>query len=82
MVDDIKEDEYTEELLEEEVEDDEIRDSEEGVIKGYKGLEDVNCANCGNVLGDEEDVVEEEFDGRIRRFCSNICAENFEKKKK
>lgn len=82
MTDNIKEDVYTEEGLEEEVEDDEIRDSEEGFIEGYEGNEDVNCANCGKVLGDEEDVVEEEFDNKIRRFCSNRCAENFEKKKK
>lgn len=73
---------YSEEGREEKVDSDAIRPAEEGVMEGFEGQEDVKCAYCNKVLGDEDEVVEEEFDNKVRRFCSNRCAEGFASGKK
>lgn len=77
-----EEDVYSEEGLEEETESDAIRPAEEGVMEGYEGESEVKCAECNKVLVDQDDVVEQEIDGKIHRFCSDICAEKFAAGKK
>lgn len=71
-----EEDVYSEEGREEEVDSDAIRPAEEGFVEGYEGQEEVKCPECNEVLVDQ-DVVEEEINGKIHRFCSNRCAERF-----
>lgn len=70
---------YTEEGREELIEDeDEITDVDEGFMKGYEEEEKMSeCCQCGKVLGGE--VVEEEFDGDVLRFCSSKCASEYER---
>ena len=75
---DIYTDEGRQELLEE---GDEITDVEEGFMQGYeKGEKLTTCSECRKPL--ERDVIEEDFDGELFRFCSARCASYFEKKKK
>ena len=62
-------------------ENDEISEAEEGFMKGYD--EDVNpseCANCHELL-DDIAVHEEIINNKEYRFCSESCAEKFERKK-
>ena len=52
---------------------------EEAFMQGYEQGENVaKCANCKSVLVDNN-FVEEETDGKIFRFCSSKCAEDFHK---
>jgi len=70
---------YDDRPLEEAEESDEIDEVEEGFMKGYEEEGSMaECANCKKILTDE--VVEQELDGELRRFCSEECAEKFEKK--
>lgn len=65
-----------EELLED---DDEITDVEEGFMEGYAaGERTFACATCKKILDDN--LVEEEFDGKIYRFCSDQCAAKYEQR--
>lgn len=61
---------------------DEIDEVEEGFMKGYKeGARIAKCANCGSILSDDESkVVEHEHEGKMFRFCSSKCADEFEQK--
>lgn len=73
---------YTEtgrdELLDEE---DELTDVEEGFMEGYsKGEKTFTCANCHKMLN--ENVIEEEFDNNLMRFCSSACVDKYESKAK
>lgn len=43
----------------------------------FNKFDDIKCVNCVSILGDEEDVIEQEFDNCIRKFCSDKCAEEF-----
>ena len=59
---------------------DEIDDDEEGFMRGYESESDAAfCDNCKKVL--ERDHVEKDVKGDIFSFCSEECAEEFEKKK-
>ena len=69
---------YEEEAREEAEEDDEIDELEEGFMQGYDNDNLTDCANCKKIL--DGDVIEEELDGNLYRFCSEHCAEEFEKK--
>lgn len=76
-----EEDPYTEEGRGSAIDDDSLTDVDEGFMKGYE--EDslmTKCVNCGAIL--EEDIIEEEFDGDVYRFCSEDCATEFERKRK
>jgi len=63
-------------------EDDEIEDWEEGFMEGAEGRGELNCcAECGKNLGeDKENIIEREFNGEIKWFCSEEHAENYAKK--
>ncbi|MAG08124.1 hypothetical protein CMO89_01520 [Candidatus Woesearchaeota archaeon] len=75
-----EEDVYTEEGREKLVEDDEIEPGEEGFMKGAEGLgQDSKCRKCGKILKDE--FLEKEIDGELHRFCSDKCAEEYEREK-
>lgn len=79
---------YTEEGREKLVEDAEIEDWEQGFMEGAEERgEQGSCAYCGNLLGeDKTKVVEREFNGEIKWFCSaehaQKYAERLEKQKK
>ncbi len=70
------EDVYSEEGQEQLVADDEITDIEEGIMQGYN-QDEATCANCNKVLIDEN-IVEEDLEGKHFRFCCEDCARNFE----
>ena len=80
----MKEDEemnvYSNQAREELTDSDEINELEEGFMKGYEEeTSAAECADCHRILTDE--VVEEEFDGEVHRFCSEDCATKFEEKR-
>ena len=55
---------------------------EEGFVQGYEeGEHEAKCAECKVVLVDQ-DIIEEELDGHLYRFCSEECANAFETGKK
>ena len=70
---------YDNKPLEKAEESDEIDEIEEGFMKGYEEENSMaECANCNKILTD--DVVEQEIEGELHRFCSEECAQKFEKK--
>jgi len=73
---------YSEEGREKLAEDDEIDPSEQGFMEGAEERGKKNCcAECGKLLGeDEENIIEREFEGEIKWFCSEEHAENYAKK--
>lgn len=76
------EDVYTEEGREKLTEDDEISPGEEAFMEGAKETGELgNCATCGKPIGEaRESVIEKEIDGVLYWFCSNKCANKFNKK--
>ena len=78
------EDVYSEEGREKLVEDGEIEPSEAGFMEGAEGRGKKNsCAECGALISeDDENIVEREFDGEVKWFCSEEHAENYAKKHK
>lgn len=78
-LDNKEDDVYSEKAIEGKLEADEIDEVEEGFMKGYNEEESMaECANCGKILSDE--VVEEELDDHLFRFCCEDCARKFEEK--
>jgi len=73
---------YSEEGREKLEENDEVSPSEEGFMEGAEGRGKKNCcAECGKVLGEDE-IIEREFEGEMKWFCSEEHAENYIKKHK
>ena len=74
-----EEDVYSEEGREKLTEDDEMDEREAGFMEGAEGRGEMNCCTyCGKNLGeDEEGVVEREFDGEIKWFCSEEHAQKY-----
>ncbi len=71
---------YNEKSREELSDADELDPEEAGFMKGYD--EDSNpaeCANCEKVL--EEHFVEKQISEETYRFCSDECADKFERQK-
>ena len=65
---------------EELVDADEIDDDEEGFMKGYESESDAAfCDTCKKIL--TRTHVEKEINAEVYSFCSEECAENFERKK-
>ena len=81
---DLDEDIYTEEGRDLATEGDEISEVEAGFMEGYKeGAKIAKCSTCKKVLSDDpDDIVEEEINGDTYRFCSEKCAEVYNKKHK
>ncbi len=80
----MKEDEefnlYNEESREELSEADELDPEEAGFMQGYdEESNPAECATCKAVLG--KNFVEEQIKDETYRFCSEDCADKFEKKK-
>ena len=77
------EDVYTETGRHKLVEDGELDPAEEGFMEGAEGLgEDATCKQCKKVLGQDierEKVVAREINGKKEFFCSNECADKYEK---
>lgn len=70
--DDEEEQDYEEETFDE---------GEEGFMKGYEGEGNpVYCDKCHKLLNRE--FIEKEYKGESYKFCSEQCADEFEKKKR
>ena len=69
---------YDEKGREELLEGDEISPEEEGFMEGYENQDVARCAFCHAVLVDTK-VIERKINGKTYRFCSESCAEEFEK---
>jgi len=67
---------YTEEGREELEESGEIAPWEEGFSQGAVARGELStCAHCDTVLGGrEENIIEREYGGQVRLFCSEKCA--------
>ncbi len=74
-----EEDVYTEEGREELVDDDEIEPWEEGYVEGVKGNETLLCRQCKKVIQDYP--IERKLGHNICWFCSDECADKYERKK-
>jgi hypothetical protein len=75
---------YSEEGREKLAEDDQVEPFEEGFMEGAEGRGGKNCcAECGKLLGEEEkEIIEREFEGDMKWFCSEEHAEKYAKKHK
>lgn len=52
-------------------------------MKGYEEEDKLSeCQECAKVLKENEDIIETEFEDEIYNFCSEECAEKFERKHK
>ncbi len=73
---------YSEEGREKLEEDGEISPTEAGFMEGTEGRGKKNCcAECGKNLGeDDSNIIEREFNGEVKWFCSEEHAENYAKK--
>ena len=78
----LDEDIYTEEGREAAEDDDEISAEEAGFMEGYeKGEKLAKCKTCRKVISDDPDeVIEEEYNNQIYRFCSQKCVDAFNRK--
>ena len=64
-----------------EVKAEEIDEVEEGFMRGYEeGSNEVYCQTCNKTLVDEN-IIEEQIEGRTLHFCSTECASKYETKK-
>lgn len=78
-----REDIYEEEGMQEAIDADEIDEVEQGFMQGYYDDDRASkCALCEKVLKDPEHVIELEIEDETFRFCSEECAEKFQKKYK
>ena len=72
---------YTDEGREELIDDGEIEPWEDAFMRGAEGEgEEGVCKNCDKVLTDKDKIIEKEYDGRIVRFCSSACADEYKEK--
>lgn len=73
---------YTEEGREELKTDEEMSPREQAFMEGAEGMgEDANCKQCGKVLSEAEDeVVAREINGKRELFCSNKCADIYQRR--
>jgi hypothetical protein len=71
---------YNDKAREELSEADEIDSDEAGFMKGYESEADAAfCDTCKKIL--TRDHIEKEINTEVYTFCSEECAEDFEKKK-
>lgn len=70
---------YSEEARDEMLAGDGISSEEEGFMQGYENPDTAKCAFCHKPLLDPDNVVERIIDGQVHRFCSEECADEFEK---
>ena len=72
---------YTSEGREHLVDDDEISPWEAAFMEGAdEDGQNAKCRNCGKVLIRENNIVEKSINNELYRFCSEECADEFEKK--
>lgn len=73
---------YSQEGREHLVDDDEISPWEAAFMEGAdEDGQNAKCRNCGKVLMRENVVIEKAIKCELHRFCSEECADDFEKKK-
>ena len=71
---------YSEEGREDMLENDEIDAFEEGFMKGAEmDGQSAKCRKCGRILIKREEIVERNIDDKDIWFCSEECAEKYEK---
>ena len=75
---------YSEEGREKLAEDDEIAPFEQGYMEGAEGRgKKASCAYCGALIAeDEQSIIEREFEGEMKWFCSEDHAEKYAAKHK
>ena len=75
---------YSEEGREKLSEDDQMEPFEQGYMEGAEGRGKKNsCAECGvQISEDDENIVEREFEGEVKWFCSEEHAEKYAEKHK
>lgn len=71
---------YDESKREEQMEEDEISPGEAGFVEGYEDTEEGVCSTCGKDI-DPEKVIEKEVNAKVFTFCSQKCADIFDKRK-
>ncbi len=71
---------YNAEERQEQLDDDAIEPAEAGFMEGYEDTKAGVCNACGKQI-DPENVVEKEVNGQVLTFCSEKCAEHYEKRK-
>jgi len=74
------EDIYNKEDAEEQLAEDEITPAEAGFMEGHENSEEGICSTCGKQI-DLEKIVEKEVNGKMFTFCSDKCADYFERRK-
>ncbi len=74
------EDIYNKEDAKEQLAEDEITPAEAGFMEGYENSEEGICSTCGKSI-DPEKTVEKEVNGKMFTFCSDKCADYFERRK-
>ena len=71
---------YSEEGREDMLENDEIDAFEEGFMRGADmDGQSAKCRKCGRMLIKKEEIVERNIDDKDIWFCSEECAEKYEK---
>ena len=71
---------YDKEERQDQLDDDEISPAEAGFVEGYQDVKEGICNTCGKQI-DPETVVEKEVNKQVLTFCSQHCADIFEKRK-
>ena len=74
------EDIYNAEQRQEQLDDDAIEPAEAGFMEGYEEVKLVECASCGKKV-DFEKIIERKIGDETLWFCSEKCAEHYEKRK-
>ncbi len=71
---------YSDEGREEMLDNDEIDDAEEGFMKGAEmDGQNAKCRKCGRILLKRKEIVEREVEEKVLWFCSEDCADKYEK---
>ncbi len=71
---------YNREERKEQLKEDEISPAEAGFMQGHEDYKEGTCNTCGKQI-DPEKTVEKEVNGKLLTFCSEKCAEFFERRK-
>ena len=74
------EDIYDKEDAKEQLLEDEINPAEAGFMQGHEDYKQGTCNTCGKQI-DPEKTVEKEVNGKLLTFCSDKCADFFERRK-
>jgi YHS domain-containing protein len=71
---------YTEEGVEEKIASDNMNPEDAGFMEGYDNPRLVQCGGCGKEF-DLDSAIERQVEGTTFWFCSEKCAQHFDKRK-